>query len=70
MTRGIAQSVIGGVFGGEQNIYAVGLNWYPNNFLRFMLDYDIVNVDRLSTAGTTQIGRRYQSLALRAQAAF
>ncbi len=70
VTRGIAQSVTGGVFGGEQNIYAVGLNWYPNNFLRFMLDYDIVNVDRLSTAGTTQIGRRYQSLALRAQAAF
>lgn len=70
VTRGIAQSVTGGVFGGEQNIYAVGLNWYPNDFLRFMLDYDIVNVDRLNTAGTTQIGRRYQSVGLRAQAAF
>ena len=70
VTRGIAQSVTGGVFGGEQNVYAVGLNWYPNDFLRFMLDYDVINVDRLSTAGTTQIGRRYQSLALRAQAAF
>lgn len=70
VTRGIAQSVTGGVFGGEQNVYAVGLNWYPNDFLRFMLDYDIVNVDRLNTAGTTQIGRRFQSVGLRAQAAF
>ncbi len=70
VTRGVAQSVTGGVFGGEQNVYSVGMNWYPNDFLRFMLDYDIVNVDRLSTAGTTQIGRRYQAIALRAQAAF
>ena len=70
VTRGISQSVTGGVFGGEQNIYSVGVNWYPNDFLRFMLDYDIVNIDRLSTAGTTQIGRRYQAVGLRAQAAF
>ena len=70
VTRGIAQSVTGGTFGGEQNVYSTGINWYPNDFLRFMLDYDIVNVDRLSTAGTTQIGRRYQAVALRAQAAF
>ncbi|MGI4797787.1 MAG: OprO/OprP family phosphate-selective porin [Janthinobacterium lividum] len=70
VTRGISQSVTGGTFGGEQNVYSAGINWYPNDFLRLMLDYDIVNVDRLSTAGTTQIGRRYQALALRAQAAF
>ena len=70
VTRGIASSVTGGVFGGEQSVYSVGLNWYPNDFLRFMLDYDIINVDRLNAAGTTQIGRREQAVALRAQAAF
>ena len=70
MTRGLAQSVTGGVFGGEQDIYAVGLNWLPNDYLRLMLDYDIVNVNRLNTAGTTQIGRRFQEVGLRAQAAF
>ncbi len=69
-TRGIATSVTGGVFGGEQNVYSAGVNWYPNDFLRFMLDYDIINVDRLNAGGTTQIGRRAQAIALRAQAAF
>ena len=70
VTRGVAQAVTGGVFGGQQDVYAVGLNWYPNDQLRFMLDYDIVNVDRLNAAGTTQVGQRIQSVAVRAQAAF
>ena len=35
-----------------------------------MLDYDIINVDRLNAAGTTQVGQRVQAVALRAQAAF
>ncbi len=70
VTRGVAQTVTGGVYGGVQNVYSVGLNWYPNDVLRFMLDYDIVNVDRLNTAGTTQIGRRFQQIGFRAQAAF
>ena len=34
-----------------------------------MLDYDIINVDKLNAAGTTQIGQRTQAVALRAQAA-
>lgn len=70
VTRGVAASVTGGVFGGEQTVYSAGLNWYPNDYLRLMLDYDVVNVDRLNAAGTTQIGRRFQAVALRAQAAF
>ncbi len=70
VTRGLASSVTAGVYGGMQDIYAVGVNWYPNDQLRFMLNYDIINVDRLNAAGTTQVGQRIQAVALRAQAAF
>ncbi len=70
VTRGRSAASTGGVYGGSQDIYAVGLNWYPNDQFRFMLDYDIINVDRLNAAGTTQAGQRIQAVALRAQAAF
>ena len=70
VTRALAASSTGGVYGGTQTVYAVGLNWYPNEQLRLMLDYDIINVDRLNPAGTTQVGQRIQAVALRAQAAF
>ncbi|WP_165838935.1 porin [Roseicella frigidaeris] len=69
-TRGRAQAATGGVFGGRQEVVGMGLSWYPNNFLRFMLNWDIVNVDRLNAAGTTQIGKRFHTLALRTQFAF
>jgi hypothetical protein len=32
-------------------------NWYPNQQLRFMLGYDIINVDRLNASGATQVGQ-------------
>ncbi len=70
VTRGRSAASTGGVYGGVQDIYAVGVNWYPNDHLRLMLDYDIINVDRLNTTGTTQVGQRIQAVALRAQAAF
>lgn len=70
VTRGRSAASTGGVYGGVQDVYAVGVNWYPNDHLRLMLDYDIVNVDRLNAAGTTQVGQRVQAVALRAQAAF
>ena len=70
VTRGRSAASTGGVYGGSQDIYAVGVNWYPNDQFRFMLDYDIINVDRLNAAGTTQVGQRIQAVALRAQAAF
>jgi phosphate-selective porin OprO/OprP len=70
VTRGQSAASTGGVFGGRQDVYAVGLNWYPNEQLRFMLDYDIIAEDRLNAAGTTQIGQHIQAVALRAQAAF
>jgi phosphate-selective porin OprO/OprP len=56
----------GGVRGGRQNIWTVGLNWYPNNAIRFLLDYQHTSVSRLNTAGA-DIGARLDTVALRAQ---
>jgi phosphate-selective porin OprO/OprP len=63
--------------GGDQRIWSVGLNWYPNPVFHFMLDFDHVDVDRLSpnaaiynTPTGAQIGQSYNVLAIRSQAAF
>lgn len=37
--------------GGEQTAYGVGLNWYPNLNMRFMLDYEHVVVDNPQVFG-------------------
>jgi phosphate-selective porin OprO/OprP len=49
------------VRGGEQTITTIGLNWYPNSVVRFLLDYQWVSIDRLDPengviAGTTIFG--------------
>ena len=33
----------GGVTGGVQGIWSLGLNWYPNTTLKFMLDYNNIS---------------------------
>jgi phosphate-selective porin OprO/OprP len=65
------------IHGGDQQVFAVGLNWYPNQVFRFMLDFDHVQIDRLSPSATNfntptgaQIGQTYNVVALRTQAAF
>lgn len=67
---GLNVAATGGVRGGEQSVYAAGLNWYPNNNIRFMLNYLNGNVDRLSAAGAADIGRSFQALSLRTQFSF
>ena len=57
------------VRGGEQTISTIGLNWYPNSVVRFLLDVQNVEVDRLN-AGGAQIGQEYQAIALRSQVSF
>ncbi|THD60540.1 porin [Phenylobacterium sp.] len=65
------------VRGGDQQIWTGGLNWYPNSFVKFMLDYQDVRIDRLSPSATSfqtptgvEIGQHYHVVALRSQFAF
>ncbi|MBV8799502.1 MAG: hypothetical protein JO208_06810 [Alphaproteobacteria bacterium] len=55
--------------GGEQKIWTAGLNWYPNNAIRFMLDYQHTDASRLNSSGG-DIGGRLDAVSLRAQMAF
>jgi phosphate-selective porin OprO/OprP len=56
----------GGIRGGEQKIWTAGLNWYPNNAIRFVLDYQHVDVSRLTAAGGNG-DAKLDDLSLRAQ---
>ena len=65
---GVPRSVTGGVYGGQQQTAALALSWYPNDWLRFMLQFQYVDVSKLNSTGTVQIGQRFETLAARAQA--
>ncbi|HWA01228.1 MAG TPA: porin [Caulobacterales bacterium] len=77
---GLAPVAGDSVRGGEQEITSLGLNWYPNSVVRFLLDYQWVSIDRLdpedssiatAVAGTgAQIGQDFQAITLRSQFAF
>lgn len=60
---------VGGIRGGKQSIFSLGLNWYLNTNLRVMTDFEWVNVDRLDSAGA-DAGQDFQILQSRAQFAF
>ena len=70
VTPGVSQSVTGGVFGGFQQIFGAALSWYPNDWIRFELQFQYTQVDKLNSAGTTQIGQKFETLAGRMQIAF
>ena len=57
------------VRGGEQDVWTLGVNWFPNPAMAFMLDYYQVSVDRLNATGA-QIGQDLQAVNLRSQFAF
>jgi phosphate-selective porin OprO/OprP len=65
----------GGVYGGKQSIYQVGLNWYPVTNVRFLLDYLIAGVDRKASPGApagqipgrTNLGTSFQAVVFRTQ---
>jgi phosphate-selective porin OprO/OprP len=75
-----------GVRGGDQRIWTVGLNWYPNANLKFAIDYLRIEVDRLNPAGPgntvpfgpapatppvgAQVGQDLNAVALRGQFGF
>jgi phosphate-selective porin OprO/OprP len=57
-----------GLAGGEQEIITVGLNWYVNNNLRFMLNY--LNVEVENRGGVVNPNFGHDAIALRTQFAF
>ncbi len=57
----------GGVTGGVQDVWSLGLNWYPNANLKFMLDYDNITV-RHAEAHARDISAN--AVAVRSQIAF
>jgi phosphate-selective porin OprO and OprP len=61
------------VRGGEQYSAIAGVNWYPNNHIRFLLDYALTNVfDASDSPGAAVTGSRnlIQGIGLRAQVDF
>jgi phosphate-selective porin OprO/OprP len=76
----------GGIRGGVQDNWSVGLNWYPTANTKFMFDYQHISVDRLNPASASdpepfgsgdatppigvQIGQRLHALAVRTQYSF
>ncbi len=72
LRAGIAPHLTGGVNGGDQQSYDVGLNWYPNINMKFMVDYSHVSVNKRkpTTMGAVPIipdGAGIDAVALRAQ---
>jgi phosphate-selective porin OprO and OprP len=63
----------GGIRGGEQKITTAGLNWYPNAVLRFLLDYQWIEVEKFGTAAPV-LNRVYSEdvnvVSLRSQFSF
>ena len=66
-------TAFGGLRGGEQDIWTLGVNWYPAGPLRFSANYLLIEIDRLAQ-GTTppfaNISQNAQAFALRSQVAF
>lgn len=42
----------GGIAGGKQDVWALGVNWYPNNAIKFQLNYENVQVNHINAPGT------------------
>jgi phosphate-selective porin OprO and OprP len=72
---GIATDTTQGVAGGKQTIYTAGLNWYPNDYVRFSLNYLHGIIDKRSGSAATAplgtgIGLTFDAIAVRSQVAF
>lgn len=38
----------GGIAGGKQDIWTLGVNWYPNNAVKFQLNYDNIKINHVN----------------------
>jgi phosphate-selective porin OprO/OprP len=55
--------------GGEQSIWTLGVNWFPNPAVKFMVDVQDVSIERRNAAGLP-LDQDYKSVNLRSQFAF
>ena len=68
-----AQAPVGGVRGGEERIWTLGVNWYMNNNVLMRFNYLIVDVNKLgfvTSAGAAtlqEIGQNFTAMGLRLQ---
>ncbi len=76
-TPGVATSTTKGVAGGEQQVVTLGINWYVNSNIRFMLNYLHGFVDKQQGASGVSgsslgsgIGGNFDAIALRTQVAW
>jgi phosphate-selective porin OprO/OprP len=59
------------VAGGKQTSFTLGLNWYVNSNIRFMLNYVHADIDKKSlTAPSNSVGDTVDAIALRSQVAW
>lgn len=69
---------VDGIRAGQQEIWTVGLNWYVNTVIKFGLDYQHIDIDRISTAAAVpnfatpypQLGQTIDAVSLRSQVSF
>jgi len=67
--RRLLPAPLGGIRGGEEKIWTVGLNWYLNNNIRMMFNYLMIDVNRLDSLGFQQ-GQNLDAAVARLQFAF
>lgn len=60
----LAAPAAGGIAGGVQDVWTIGLNWYATNGVRFALDYNNIQVNRINAPANDLSA---DALALRAQ---
>jgi phosphate-selective porin OprO/OprP len=60
----LTTAATGGIAGGKQDVWTLGVNWYVNNAIRFSLDYDNISVNHIN-APATDISAN--AIALRSQ---
>lgn len=63
----LASAATGGVAGGKQDVWTLGLNWYPTAGLRFALDYDNISVNHINNQATDISAN---AIAFRSQVSF
>lgn len=62
----VSGGLLVGTRGGVEQNWTLGVNWYPNPYIRFMLNYINVDVDRLDANGLQQ-GDNFDVYAMRMQ---